>query len=69
MKNVAVLTEDGAFAPFFRPTPRDLTAQGSPTPGICHPRQKKNGNPGDQHEGGGGEGGGRREGLRTAGTD
>ena len=67
MKNVAVLTEDGAFAPFFRPTPKDLTAQESPTPGICHPRQK-NANAGDQHEGGEG-GGGRREGLRTAGID
>ena len=43
MKNVAVLTEDGAFALFFRPPtppPVDLTAQESPPPGICHPRQK-----------------------------
>ena len=41
MKNVAELTEDGAFALFFVPTPGDLTAQDqSPTPGICHPRQK-----------------------------
>ena len=40
MKNVAVLTEDGAFALFFRPTPGDLTAQESLPPGICHPRQK-----------------------------
>ena len=32
MKNVAVLTEDGAFALFFNfiPTPGDLTAQESP---------------------------------------
>ena len=42
MKNVAVLTEDGAFALFFVPTPGDLTAQESLPPGICHPRQKKN---------------------------
>ena len=26
---------------FFVPTPGDLTAQESPPPGICHPRQKK----------------------------
>ena len=41
MKNVAVLTEDGAFALFFHPPPGDLTAQESPSPEICHPRQKK----------------------------
>ena len=40
MKNVAVLTEDRAFALFFRPTPGDLTVQESLPPGICHPRQK-----------------------------
>ena len=40
MKNVAVLTEDGAFALYFRPQPGDLTAQKFPPPGICHPRQK-----------------------------
>ena len=39
--NVAVLTEDRAFALFFRPTPGHLTVQQSPPPGICHPRQKK----------------------------
>ena len=33
MKNVAVLTEDGAFALFFRLHPGDLTAQESPPPG------------------------------------
>ena len=37
-KNVAVLTEDGAFALFFRPHPGDLTAQESPPPGIYHRR-------------------------------
>ena len=41
MKNVAVLTEDGAFALFFRPHPGNLTAQESPLSGICHPRQTK----------------------------
>ena len=39
--SIAVLTEDGAFALFFRPNPGDLTAQESPHRGICHPRQKK----------------------------
>ena len=36
----SVLTEDRAFALFFRPTPGDLTVQESLPPGICHPRQK-----------------------------
>ena len=40
MKNVAALTEDGAVPSFFVPTPGNLTAQESPPPGICHPRQK-----------------------------
>ena len=30
----------GHFPSFFVPTPGDLTAQESPPPGICHPRQK-----------------------------
>ena len=29
------------ICPLFRPTAGDLTAQESPLPGICHPRQKK----------------------------
>ena len=33
---------------FFVPTPGDLTAQESPPPGICHPRQKKCIMPGGQ---------------------
>ena len=41
VKNVAVLTEEWAFAVFFRPRPGDLTAQESPPPGICHPWKKK----------------------------
>ena len=53
MKNIAVLTEDRAFALFFHPHPGDLTAQESPPPGICHPRQKKMLMPGGQLGGGG----------------
>ena len=56
IKNVAVLTEDGAFALFFVPTPGDLTAQESPPPGICHPRQKKNAKARGSARGGGGGG-------------
>ena len=52
MKNVAVLTEDGAFALFFVPTQGDLTAQESPPPGICHPRQKNTNSLGSALEGG-----------------
>ena len=40
MKNVAVLTEDGEFALFFRPHPGEFDSSRVPTPGICHPRQK-----------------------------
>ena len=40
MKNVAVLTEDGAFALFFRPHPGGFDSSRAPSPGICHPRQK-----------------------------
>ena len=43
MKNVAVLTEDGAFALFFRPNPGGLAIQG-----------KKNGNDRGSARGGGG---------------
>ena len=58
MKNVAVLTEAGHLPSFFVPTPEDLTAQESPLPGICHPRQnQKNVMPGGQPEGGRGGGG------------
>ena len=41
MKNVAVLTEDGVFALFFRPHPGGFDSSRVPTPGICHPRPKK----------------------------
>ena len=55
VKNAAVLTEvrARAFALSFVPTPGDLTAQESPPPGICHPRQKKMLMPGGQPKGGG----------------
>ena len=33
MKNVAVLTEDGAFALFFRPHPGEFDSSRVPTPG------------------------------------
>ena len=50
MKNVAVLTEDGAFTVFFRPLPREYAIQG-----------KKNARGSARAGGGGGEGGcGRR---------
>ena len=41
MKNVAVLTVDGAFALFLRPHPGGFDTQESPPPGICYSRQKK----------------------------
>ena len=41
MKNVTVLTEDGAFAVFFRPHPGGFDSSRVPTQGICHPRQEK----------------------------
>ena len=43
MKNVAVQCwrRMGHLPSFCVPTVKDLTAQESPPPGICHPRQKK----------------------------
>ena len=41
---------------FFVPTPGDLTAQESPPPGICHPRQKNANARGLARRVGGGEG-------------
>ena len=41
MKNVAVLTVDGAFVLFLRPHPGGFDTQESPPPGIWHSRQKK----------------------------
>ena len=41
MKNVAVLTEDGAFALFFRPHPRGFDSSRVPTPGNLPSKAKK----------------------------
>ena len=57
IKNVALLTEDGAFALFFRPHPGGFDSSRVPTPGICHPRQKML-MPGGQSGGEGGLGAG-----------
>ena len=40
MKNVAVLTKDGAFALFCRPHPGGFDSSRVPTPGKLRPRQK-----------------------------
>ena len=53
MKNVGMLTEDEALPSFFVPIPGDLTAQESPPPGICHPRQKNANARGSAREGAG----------------
>ena len=44
MKNVAVLTEDGALALFFRPHPRGFDSSRVPTPGNLPSKAKKNAN-------------------------
>ena len=41
MKNVAVLTEDGAFALFFRPHPEVFDSSRVPTPGNLPSKAKK----------------------------
>ena len=41
MKNVAVLTEDGALALFFRPHPRGFDSSRVPTPGNLPSKAKK----------------------------
>ena len=41
MKNVAVLTEDGAFALFFRPHPGGFDSSRVPTPGNLPSKAKK----------------------------
>ena len=51
MKNVAVLTEDGAFALFFRPH-REGFDSSNPTPGNLPPKAKKMLMPGNQPGGG-----------------
>ena len=62
MKNVAVLTEDGAFALFFRPHPGAFDSSRVPTTGNLPSKAKKMLMPGDQPGGWGG-------GLSTAGID
>ena len=61
MKNVAVLTEDGEFALFFRPHPGAFDSSRVPTPGNLPSKAKKMLMPGDQPGGG--------EGLGAAGID
>ena len=48
MKNVAVLTEDGAFALFFRPHPGEFDSSRVPTPGNLSSKAKKMLMPGGQ---------------------
>ena len=59
MKNVAVLTEDGALALFFRPHPGGFDSSRVPTPGNLPSKAQKMLMPGGQHGRGGG-GAGRR---------
>ena len=54
MKNVAVLTEDGAFALFFRPHPGGFDSSRVPTPGNLPSKAKNMLMPGGQPGGGGG---------------
>ena len=53
MKNVAVLTEDGAFALFFRPHPGGFDSSRVPTPRNLPSKAKKMLMPRDQPGGGG----------------
>ena len=53
MKNVAVLTEDGAFAVFFRPHPGGFDSPRVPTPGNLPSEAKKMLMTGGQPGGGG----------------
>ena len=55
MKNVAVVTEDGAFAFFFRAHPGGFGSSRAPTPGNLSSKAKKMLMPGDQPGKGGGE--------------
>ena len=54
MKNVAVLTEDRAFAHFFSPDPRGFDSSRIPTPGNLPSKAKKMLMPGGQPSEGGG---------------
>ena len=57
MTNVAVLTEDGALALFFRPHPGGFDSSRVPTPGNLPSKAQKMLMPGGQQ---GGRGGGAR---------
>ena len=48
IKNVALLTEDGAFALFFLPHPRGFASSGAPTPGNLPSKAKEMLIPGGQ---------------------
>ena len=52
MKNVAVLTEDGALDLFFRPHPRGFDSSRVPTPGNLPSKAQKMLMPGGQQGGG-----------------
>ena len=65
MKNVAALTENGAFALFFRPHPGGFDSSRVPSPGNLPSKAKKMLKPGGQL-GGQPRGGG---GMGTAGID
>ena len=54
VKNVALLTEDGAFALFFLPYPGGFASSRVPTPGNLPCKAKKMLIPGDQPGRGGG---------------
>ena len=54
MKSVAVLTEDGAFALFFRPHPGGFDSSRVPTPGNFPSKAKKNAYARGSARGGGG---------------
>ena len=54
MKNVAVLTEEGALDLFFRPHPGGFDSSRVPTPGNLPSKAQKMLMPGGQQGGGGG---------------
>ena len=58
MKNVAVLTKDGAFAVFLRPHPGGFDSSTVPTPGNLPSKAEKMPMPGGQPGGGGALGAG-----------
>ena len=68
-KNVAALTEDGAFALFFRPHPGGFDMSRVPTPGnLPSKAKKKNANTRRSARGRGGGGGGGGEQVELTGA-